>query len=433
MYDQKMVLRKNYYYFFVTLVAVFFPALPDSLGNFGAMVVNLLIISLCFLYFTTNCDFTKSKYNYKLAIAVALIILPFLLLPISMSIGVIYSGVNLSARDFFDFYRPVLSISCVLFGYLAFNGIKKWSTLPKFWVLLCGMICFLAIVQFSQSFPFLSGLYTKYMNIKSNRVAVPFVNPYDFAFVMSLFFFFFLFKSFFERKYNLIFAIVIFVLIFLSQSRSGFIALSLSIIFIFVPYFTVRSFGREIFVVRKSYFIFIVFCSIFIVTFFSMIDYIQENFRYFSVAFEQLASGQKINSASIRIEQFNFAMDKANDSILVAIFGNGPAKEQMPYVESIYTYLFYRFGLFGFVCYWLFWLLYVFVLLGILKRTSRNNKLFCFFCSLLVWVCSVPLFSISNNLTEQLRTSFFYYSLFGVALAYYHSVKTLNHYNELYE
>lgn len=423
MYNEKMVLRKNVYYFFVTLVAVFFPALPDSLGNVGAVVVNFLIISLCFLYFIASCSFTQLKYDYKLSIAVVLIILPFLLLPISMSVGVIYSGVNLSERDFFDFYRPVLSISCVLFGYLAFSGIKQWDTLSKFWVLLCVMICFLAIIQFSQYFPFLSGLYTKYMNIKSNRIAVPFVNPYDFAFVMSLFFFFFLFKSFFESKYNLILSSFIFVLIFLSQSRSGFIALSLSIFVIFIPYFTARSFGKEIFVVKKNYFIFIVFCSIIFVAFFSLIGYIQENFRYFSVAFEQLASGQKINSASVRLEQFNFAVDKANDSILVAIFGNGPAKEQMPYVESIYTYLFYRFGLFGFLCYWLFWLLYIRILFGILKMTSRKNKLFCFFCSLFVWVCSVPLFSISNNLTEQLRTSFFYYSLFGVSLAYYHSIK----------
>lgn len=413
-------IKSQYCYYFVFCIALFFPSLPEVLDSAGAFLVNVIIIACCVLFFLVsgNSFFKLPKYVF---IGLVFVIFPFFCLPLSMVVGVGFSDVPISNRDFFDFYRPVLAVCSILLGYLVFKNDKSELLLPKFLSVCCFFILCLAAIQFSQSFPQISGLYTKFMNLKSNRLAVPFVNPYDFSFVMSFFLFFFLFRSFFISKRNLVGVVVLFVFIFLSQSRAGFIALILSLVLIFSPYYIYRSFGSSILKPKKSLIFYFVVIISFLLVFVLSINYIQENFRYFSVAFEQLASGQRINSASVRAEQFSFALEKADDSILVAIFGNGPAKEQMPYVESIYTYLFYRFGLLGFFCYWTFWFLYIRVIVKILNKTTRSNYMFTFFCALLVWVCSVPLFSIANNLTEQLRTSFIYYSLFGVSVAYYYA------------
>ncbi len=64
-------------------------------------------------------------------------------------------------------------------------------------------------------------------------------------------------------------------------------------------------------------------------------------------------SGEVGNSAGARVEQFLFALDKAQNP-LIMFFGNGPSKLEMEYVELMYTYQFYRYGLVGVLLYFVY-------------------------------------------------------------------------------
>jgi len=132
------------------------------------------------------------------------------------------------------------------------------------------------------------------------------------------------------------------------------------------------------------------------------------------------------SSMSIRQEQFQTALNLAKDNPLVFLFGNGPAKSSMEYVESMYTYFFFRYGVIGFILYFLFPLcLGITLLFNILKTIGKNNKNYPFFLALLLWFLCIPICSIGNNLTEQVRVSFLYYGTLGIITKAYVDLRIL--------
>lgn len=419
-----------FYIFFVLCVFAFlFPAFPELLGSVGAMIINVGIMFISSLIVISALKM-KRFYFFKNKLFIFLMFLLFyifLSLPFSMVLGYFFSDVNISTRDFFEFNKSVLYIVSFCCALVVFNSDSALIKYEKLLIFLFIVISIMAIHQFFKITPAFSELYTKFNNIKSQRIAVPFVNPYDFSFVMSFFFFLFLCKTFFFKKVYLLFSLLTLVLIFLTQSRSGAIALVLVIFFIFSPLLAYKSSSIKSMRFTRNFFLYFIFLFLCVVIFVLLLDYIQENFRYMSVAFEQLLDGRKINSADIRKEQMVFAIDKASNP-LIFLFGNGPAKEQMPYVETIYTYLFYRYGVLGLCVYFLYLLTIIFMNLKIVVKLHRLDPRFCLFAAYLIWFLSVPIFSIGNNLTEQLRSSFFYYMSTGIIFISYYKIICRNNY-----
>jgi hypothetical protein len=151
------------------------------------------------------------------------------------------------------------------------------------------------------------------------------------------------------------------------------------------------------------------------------ISYLIESFPYLTGQFVKFLNGEGAGgSANARLDQLLFAIDKASNNGFIWVFGNGPAKNEMEYVESIYTYQFYRYGIVGvvlyfivplLVCSWLSW--------RCMMLVGFKSQDFPIYFALLLWFLTIPLMSIGNNFTEQIRLSFFFYTFVGFINARY--------------
>lgn len=152
-----------------------------------------------------------------------------------------------------------------------------------------------------------------------------------------------------------------------------------------------------------------------IVVFLMTINFLIENFSYLTGQFIRLLEGKGIGrSGNIRIEQFLFALDKANHP-LILLFGNGPAKSELEYVESIHNYQFYRYGLTGLLLYFLVPICCgIFYSWNILRAIGHRHPLYPLFLCVFIWYLLISALSIGNNFTEQVRLSFFFYSTLGM-------------------
>jgi len=111
-----------------------------------------------------------------------------------------------------------------------------------------------------------------------------------------------------------------------------------------------------------------------------------------------------------------FAFEKAQNPIIL-FFGNGPAKSEMQFLESVYVFFFYRYGFIGLLLLY-FFPLFTAVLLAFdrLKNLTVYSMAYPFYLSVFLWFLVGPLMMIGNNFTEQVRLSFMYYSIIGVMI-----------------
>jgi hypothetical protein len=156
----------------------------------------------------------------------------------------------------------------------------------------------------------------------------------------------------------------------------------------------------------------------------SLLPYLIDSFPYLTGQFIIVLDGGGIgNSANVRLSQFLFALDKAERNFIILVFGNGPAKDEMEFVESLYTYLFYRYGVLGLILNLAVLGLSMFHCFKIVLKVGPRSKLYELYLSILLWLLTIPIMSIGNNFTDQARISFFYYMILGlVAVSYYRIV-----------
>lgn len=239
--------------------------------------------------------------------------------------------------------------------------------------------------------------------------------------MMSFFILYFFLKMIYSSQLFVLPLVVALIMFVLPQSRSvagtflvGFFVVLPMVLFLL-------EFNLKRLVVSKKLFLFAILMLVVLIFFVVSIPYLLENFRYLTGQFVRLLEGEGIGrSGSIRLEQFLFALEKAASNPLIMLFGNGPAKSELEYVESIYNYQFYRYGVVGFLLYFVSLIgLGVFFAWKILMRIGRHHAAYPFFLTLLVWFLIIPLMSVGNNFTEQIRLSFFFYSMLGLLAASY--------------
>lgn len=424
--QQSIAERQNYAVFAVFFFyAMFFPTFFSVLGSSGVFVVNglLLILMPLFLLLRQNALLRLFRTCPQEAIYFPAVMALFIIhLPIAMLIGLLYGNIDLTFRDFFEYYRPVFYALTFLVSFIVFS---HTSYLAKFETTL--VFCFIGIIAFGLNHFLgivdpLTELYTKEKNILSRRVSTPFINPYDFAFITSFFIVYFLSKFLFAKKYGLL-LVASLVMFILPQSKSIAVALLFSLGLLFPILLTLFCLRLSSMTVSISLMKYLVMALVAIFLFALSFSFLLENFAYLLNQFIILLEGGGVGrSANIRLEQFLFALDKAALHPLILLFGNGPAKSEMEFVESIYNYQFYRYGLVGTLLYFALPLLVSTIFLWkILKSIGRQHSRFPLFFSFFVWLLMLPLSSIGNNFTEQVRSSFFFYSILGiVAATHYH-------------
>ena len=415
-----------YYFRFVFLFSIVMPTFQNYFDSAGVLIVNGALIVFLFFYLFRMRVFLFFQSNAHKA-RVFRYLIPLLLmamvLPLSMAIGLLFGNINLIERDFYEGYRPLLYMMTFLFSFSFFS---KEGSLDRFESLLLFVFIIVVVLGLNHYFGFFSPIsyyYTKTLNIESYRVSTPFTNPYDYAFFMTFFVYYFFMKAFFHNMKYIPFFFMSIVMLVLPQSRSVMVGFLVGFFLIMPFLLSFTEFKVKRMIIKKRLLYFYVIFVLILILLIGALPYLIENFRYLTGQFVRLIENGDIgNSAGLRIQQFLFALDKAVNNPLILVFGNGPAKDEMQFVESIYNYLFYRYGLIGVFCYFLILFLAVFETWKIVKYLRSNSKNYCFFYAVLLWLLTIPLLSIGNNFTEQVRLSFFYYTILGLVSASYYEI-----------
>lgn len=404
---------------FLFVIAFFLPTFQSFLGNSGAIFVNSATFFAAVGYILSQLGFPPSAFSLsreQKAIVVGFGLL-LINIPISMAIGTLFAGVTLSVRDFFELHRPIFYFAIFLSGVLSARRYSFGSSLLgvlyfTFWVAIT-----VGLLQIFWANSSIFGIYTKAANIAKSRMAAPFINPYDFAFFLS--FYCCLFASFFglvrERRWTGIAMLIVALSAMLfTQSRAVFVGTMFAVLFI-IPVFALFL-STSKFLIIKGYvvrfglmsLVLVFFLALGFVALASVFPYLVESLLIF------VSEGKIGTSANIRILQLNFSLEKAAGNPLIFFFGNGPAKDEMAIVESMYTYLFYRYGFLGFISYLLIFIaLPVSVALrGFVASCSSATEKALFF-AFAAWGVSMGVMFLGNNFTEQTRLYFFYFFLVG--------------------
>jgi hypothetical protein len=338
-----------------------------------------------------------------------------------MLIGISFGGIDLIQRDLYEFHRPILYFLVFALAFTVFSGdglILKFERLLLFTFFVLVLI---GLNQYFGFYDYLSQLYTKQHNVNSRRVSAPFVNPYDYAFMMSFFVLYFFLKMIYASRNFILPLMIALIMFILTQSRSVAGTFLVGFFIVLPMVLLLLEFNFKKLVVSKKLLLFLLHMLVMTAVFIASIPYLLENFPYLTGQFVTLLEGGGIGgSGNIRLEQFLFALDKASSSPLIMLFGNGPAKSELEYVEAIYSYQFYRYGLVGFFMYFVVMIgLGVYFAWKVLKRIGRHHAAYPFILALFVWFMIVPLMSLGSNFTEQIRLSFFFYSMLGLLAANY--------------
>lgn len=423
----RMTLSINTFFSFLFFYAIAMPFFHNQIGSAGVLVVNGALILFIAFFILIHRGFAfsfENRVHKKIGLLYLYPLLFFLfLIPVSMGVGLLFGGVAIIERDFFELYRPILYILAFLFSYMYFSKKGSIEYFEKLIIAIFIIVVLFGLNHFFRMFDSISELYTKSHNIRSMRVSVPFVNPYDYAFFMSFFIYYFFIKFLYGRLIYFLFFLLSVVMFILPQSRSVAAGFIVGFFLIMPLFLTYSGFKLKTFKINLRLLIFYVFFIILATSFIIAIPYLIENFGYLTGQFVRLLeSGEIGGSAGARVEQFLFALEKAISNPFIMLFGNGPAKDELEYVESIYNYFFYRYGVVGVILYFYLLFLSLFFCFKIIKITGYQSRHYALFMAIFLWFITIPFLSIGNNFTEQARTSFFYYMLLGLVGASYYRI-----------
>jgi hypothetical protein len=421
--DVRRFVIKNNIFFFLLIFAIFFPLFQSKLGSMGAIIINgslITFISL-YLFFKYKLIFYMTPLAKKYYLYYSVIWIFFLFhIALSIVIGMLFGDVTVIERDLFEFHRPILNLLIFTIVFLIFLNNSNLNDLNNMIIVVFIGIVIIGLIQFFRIDDSFSELYTSYYNIKGFRVAAPFTNPYDFAFVMTFFIYYFFIATLYKSWKYLLFFFIAVTMFVLPQSRAVAVGFLVGFFVITPIVLTIIGINVKKGILKKPYFYYLIIFSLVIISFLASIPYLLDNFEYLTGQFVRLLeSGEVGNSAGARIEQFMFALEKAKNP-LILLFGNGPSKLEMEYVESMYTYQFYRYGLVGVILYFVYpIILTVFLSWKLLKMVDKKSYAYVLFLTMILWLLTHPFMFIGNNFTEQVRTSFLYYSLLGIVAAQY--------------
>jgi hypothetical protein len=418
-----VILNRQTLFLVYLYFGLLFPNFYGILNTRGAILVNLLLMIFPILYLiVTRKANLQLPFNNCLAFRNYIKIpLYFILsIPTAMFLGLWFLDNNLIIRDFFELHRPVYWLIIFVTSYFFFAQNFHEPSIRRVIISIFLICAIMGVFQFLKfNFPFYN-LYIKENNFLARRITAPFPNPYDYGFVMLFMATYFMSMYINTRKMiYLIFVTVSAILIALTQSRSMLFSFILTNILI-LPFFASLHFG-SIFRGRISRVdIIVILIPILLMAFgFTAIQSFQDNFKYLINGIAKIMVNPIYNGVTDnRIDQLSFILSKISTNPILMLFGNGPAKGEMDDVESIYSYFLFRYGVVGLIVGFLFPAFYSSYCSKLIAKTyARGSYNYVFFRFLQLWFLVVPVISLGNNHTEQLRVSFLYTLLLGLVAA----------------
>lgn len=398
------------------------PTFQGILGSSGSVLVNgtLLVVLVCWMVGMGGLRPMPpgAAGSYRFWSVLCALVLYTVWIPLAGLNGVAVGDVVLVRRDFFEIHRPVLHLLTFIFGfYLAGTAIGRQAVYRQARILL-GVLVVFAIIALSGLGGEMLSLYTKGSNIQYRRVSAPFVNPYDFAFVMT-FFFFICFAQICYARVNrfawMFLALILLASILFTQSRSVLVGCIVGTVLGFPLVFMIRGM-RHVTSLSISWpsvrFLLIVLLACVVVG--VSLGWLSSQFPYIFQAVFAVLEGRSFGSARMRLEQIQLAIDLGRQDWRLLAFGMGPAKDMVEFLESAYAFYVFRYGVLGLLFFfWLPWLIGLISISKLLRQSGFDKTWLPVFAGAWVWWLMVPLSSFGNNFTEQVRVSAFYFAMLG--------------------
>lgn len=389
----------------IVLFSLYFPTFNNVLDNNG--VQGFLFISAVSSLLIMGYVFYGSYRIYNNFSGIAIVLFIWALV---ITFDVLSSFNNLMVRDVFELYRPFSYFLFFVFGsYLSLNRKKIISNYNIVVFSVLGIV-FLGVISYFLFDPIgrnLLPFYTKEHNVLSRRITGTFNNPYDFAFValLPLCYFFLKYVSFGGMK-NLFFIALCAVSIVLSQSKAGVISLAFCFVVILCLYPMFFKLGK----IKKTFRFFLLPALVILIFSYFLIFYGSE-ITYLVNGLAKISSGAGDKSTNIRLDQVNFVFDAFAESPLRLFFGFGPRKGEEQLVEILPFLYLYRYGFAGLFLLG-YWLVLGFVTsYQAIKLSDESEKIIYF--SLFCWFLAVITAGMGNNVIDQSRVSFIFFSLLG--------------------
>jgi len=404
-------------YVIIWVFALFFPMFADRLGAAGMGIINGGLISMILLVMLIHGFRIPVFRGEALAALLICVALVYYFLAVLGTIA--FQSTPVVMGDIYELQRPVLHVLCFFLPLVLIRTRQDLAVVERLLIFTFFALLIIAGAQILRLIDPVAVLYTKPFNIQSGRATVPFVNPYDLAFVTTLPAFFFLVRTVVYGRWRdaALFGAGL-LLIALTQSRAVFAGFVVGLIVLFPAVLIAGSVGplarfRIPARVLRAGAIAVAVISLGA----AAVVYIREAFSYLVSGYERVWMGHALNSLNIRLAQLDQTLQLASADWSVALFGNGPGKSMVRNLESTYVFYTFRYGVMGLL---LIKLLPIAVVLRELLVTPKvlltRGRFGPFLLALAMWYLTAPLLSIGNNFAEQVRVSFLFWGLMGVAV-----------------
>ncbi|CAH7459466.1 conserved membrane hypothetical protein [Vibrio chagasii] len=397
-------------------LSLIFPIFPTY--TFGMMYHVLIITFLPLVFISTSTSFNK------LILTFVSIFFAFFFF---VSLVSLLANEGLSISGLLSSSKLVYFYIYILFGFV--YSYSESGNVTRFIRLYYAVLVFSLIVAFSEKVtPSINFFLYKreYQEIISDKLTSIFNTTYHYAFFLT-FGFIFLCVNAFESIaksesisklfLNFIKILLLFYIIFLTNSRMFFMTVILFLSIYGLLFFLTRRFSiKSAQIVLISLFAIV---SLFIVNF----DFIENRYPYVITGVQYILSGGLdfsgggSGSFNSRINQIIHSVVSISEQPLL---GAGSGKDI--YLESIYAYTIFKYGISSVFVYFLSTLSLCLVCYNG-ARISRSHDERVFFKSCLWFLLFSPFYFLSGPLFEVPKLSLFFFSLIGVILGAYSKLK----------
>lgn len=387
-------------------VILFFPSFFGymSLGT-GQLIylvfTSFMLMNIMLAYGSFNANFTFKA------------IVPFVILSVlywlTLSISSIYG--NISFRDYLEPFRPLIYLLYFIFPIVLFYSDVLIVLFLRKLLFICAL---LDIIKFSPLFvPFLK-LYSpfEFGEINYIRVAGTFGFCYNYGYILLFFFLYTLSEKIILKK-KTIYLLILFVLILGTGSRSIIVTFFTSV-FLYLLFFTKGFFRKILYLLLSLLFVFVLYFSL------KDIDspIIESTIGYTERLFLALFDGGSDGSLVTRQSQFDIVLDNLRQNPFI---GNGPLKKISDPIEILIGYYLSSWGIIGTICYVVLILSFLFYSYKCIKLS--DNFVSAFSKANFLWLLLLPIAGMSSPLVDQVRVFNIFFLIQGLQYSFYRNSK----------
>lgn len=392
--------------FYIGLI-ILFPSFFGYLGVGAGQLIYIFFISGMGLFLLLiNKINSYPPILYRILILLTCQLICYILTIISNTID---PFIGFAAKDATDLMRPIIYM--IYFSVPILLQYKSTSFIKVFFIcILIGIL--LDCVKFIPTFYPIIRLYTHLPNTSLNfaRFNGTFTYCYSFGFVV-LFLLAYLLNS--KYRYKYISIIGVFIVIFLTGSRSILLGAFALLIF------QILFFGGSVINKTKAF----VFIGLLITLFYIIlinldIPIVTQILNLIQRGYDALMGEANDPSFNTRGNQIARALSNFDRNPL---FGVGPQKDSEAPIENLFGYYLSSWGLFGTTCYLIIWSNFLY---NAYKCTSISNfSIKIFSRANFLWLLMVPFGGMSAPITEGIRLAPLYYVIQGIQGVMYYKNK----------